>query len=166
MVRNKKRRGSMSESKAAEKNGVFELIASGETVQSIAERMEISLQTVKRWCCRYFDMAPADRLRAIMRPDLVGNRMHRLMDDLKDIERIDAAVKCTTDEKTLAALLDVKRKIRERMMKDTADIPEGSTNGISPELQKEIDQYYREIVGEEPPKRYVPGANPRQALDY
>jgi len=139
----------MGDLRTAEKDRLFELIASGEAVRRIAEIMEISVRQVKWWYCKYLDMTPADRLRTVMRPDLVTNRMHRLMDDLKDIEQLDNAANVAADEKALAALLDMKKKIKERMAKDVAENAGAPTGAISPELQKEIDKYYREIMGEE-----------------
>jgi hypothetical protein len=138
----------------SKKKTIYRMFARGETDEAIAAQMGITRQHVEFLYTLYLELPLPQKLRLAQSTEAATSRSHRLADDIRDIEHIDALLG-KVDEKTFISLLDIKRKIKERMMKDAADNAGNSTSDISPELQEEIDQYYREIVGEEPPARKI-----------
>jgi len=78
---------------------------------------------------------------------LIINRAHRLADDIKDINRIDALL-ADADVKTLIALLDLKRKLKERMMKDSASSSATSPTNDDAEIDDELlAECYERVMG-------------------
>jgi CRISPR/Cas system CSM-associated protein Csm3 (group 7 of RAMP superfamily) len=89
----------------------------------------------------------------------VSNRLHRLMDDISDLTRIDALL-AEADKKDVVSLLDLKRKIKERMAKEHAPDSEGQPEPADEEVENEIDRYYEKIFGNPPDTEQVRPGHP------
>jgi hypothetical protein len=72
------------------------------------------VQRARNQYLEYLDLPLDKKLRITLLPEAVTNSAHRLADDILDIERINALLP-TADAKTLISLLDMKRKIKERI---------------------------------------------------
>lgn len=125
---------------------MFIMFARGDSCDRVAETTQLSHRRVKKRYRQYLALPLGKKLRATLLPESVANRMHRLIDDIIDIERIDALLP-SADEKALVSLLDIKRKIKERMMKDVPT-PETLSGEGDPEINDEIAQYYNHIFGD------------------
>jgi hypothetical protein len=131
----------------SKKETIYTMFAQGDSFERVAENTQISLQRVKNQYLRYLDLSLGEKLRMTLLLESVINRAHRLADDIKDIERIDSLLNAA-DEKTLLSLLDIKRKIKDRMMKDSVSEPDGVPRKDDSGLEDEINEYYRKIFGE------------------
>ena len=134
--------------KKSQLQNIFRMFARGESCEDVAATMNISLRSAERHRMRYHDLSLAKKLRMTMLPECVTDRIHRLADDIKDIERIDALLP-NVEEKTLASLLDIKRKIKDRMMKDIVSSTGPSHDDADPELDAEIMECYQKILADE-----------------
>jgi hypothetical protein len=130
------------------KKRAFRLFANGydpeSTVKLIADSHEpdglpdIDLALVEKLFEEYVMLPVAEKLRLTLMTTSVSNRRHRLMDDIADLERIDNML-CNADEKMAISLLDLKRKIKERMAKESAseaDQPESMKEGEDGEIEE------------------------------
>jgi hypothetical protein len=129
-----------------ERKTVCRMFARGENCDRVAEAMDISLKRAEKQYLLYLDLPLSEKLSMTLLPELVTNRVHRLADDIKDIERIDALLSAA-DEKTLVSLLDMKRKIKERMMKDWTFSSDASPNSADSDIEEEIAECYEKIMG-------------------
>jgi hypothetical protein len=120
------------------------MFARGESYEAVAAQMNISLQRARNHYLLYLDTPLDKRMRISLLPQAVAGKDHRLADDIEDIERINALLR-KADEKNVAPLLEVKRKIKERMMKElipTADTPSDGDDARADELVMEA---YRRV---------------------
>jgi hypothetical protein len=131
----------------SKKETIYTMFAQGDSFERVAENTQISLQRVKNQYLRYLDLSLGEKLRMTLLLESIINRVHRLADDIKDIERIDSLLNAA-DEKTLLSLLDIKRKIKDRMMKDSSSLPDAAPGAADGGLEDEINEYYRKIFGE------------------
>jgi len=120
--------------------------AHGESVERVAEEMQIEAPQVKHVFLQYLALPIGEKLAMTMLPELVTNRVHRLADDIRDIQRIDALVP-EADIKTLVALLDMKRKIKERMLKDSASSGQPTPIGDDAEMDEVLAECYERVMG-------------------
>jgi len=125
------------------------MVARGDKAEQVAAQTGISVRHAEKLYLDYLALPLSQKLRLSQLPEAAIARSHRLADDIRDLERIDALLD-KVEEKTLASLLDTKRKIKKRMAADIAETPAGAGNAdMSSELEKEIDKYYKELVEEE-----------------
>lgn len=106
------------------KKRAFRLFAAGNTPESVVEEFEKLRRPGKRalmtHACaeklyeEYLALPMGEKLRLTLMTENVANRLHRLMDDISDISLVDGLL-TESDKKALALLLDIKRKIKERM---------------------------------------------------
>ncbi|UCD57372.1 MAG: hypothetical protein JSV16_16460 [Candidatus Hydrogenedentota bacterium] len=142
-----------------ERKRIFRLFARGLTPEQVIETLNNSMaQTIRkpidtsraeRLFEEYMELPIGEKLRLTLLAECVSNRPHRLMDDISDLRRIDALLG-EADEKTLVSLLDLKRKIRERMAKEYTPGLESQPNPDDDEIENEIDRYYEKIFGNPP----------------
>jgi hypothetical protein len=128
------------------KENMCRMFVRGECIERVADEMQLDLQQVKHEYLQYIDLPLADKLTMTMLPEILTNRMHRLIDDVNDIKRIDTLL-AAADEKTLVSLLDMKRKIKERMMKDWTFSSDASPNSADSDIEEEIAECYEKIMG-------------------
>ncbi len=103
---------------------------------------------------KYLALSMGEKLRLTLMTECVSNRLHRLMDDISDLNRIDALLE-GADEKTVVSLLDIKRKIKERMAKEYAPEADSQTDYMDEEVESEIDGCYEKIFGSIAPETKV-----------
>jgi hypothetical protein len=131
----------------SKKQTIYRMFARGENCERVAEAMNLSLHHMKNRYLQYLGLPLEKKMRLTLLPESVTNRAHRLADDIKDIERIDALLP-SADQKTLVSLLDIKRKIKERMMKDSLLTPDAPPGDADDALDNEIDECYKKIFGD------------------
>jgi hypothetical protein len=78
-----------------------------------------------------------------------SSQLHRLIDDISDLRRIDERLD-RTDDSTMVSLLDLKRKIKERMMKECSLGARQST-AVMDVSDDEFYRIYEEVFGHPPP---------------
>lgn len=133
------------------KTHIFRLFARGMTPEQMAadgERSRIDTEVSEKLYAEYLALSLGEKLRVTLVPERVADRTHRLTDDIFDLARLDARLG-GADEKTLVALLDMKRKIKERMAKEYAP-SDGVPREAEPE--EEIERCYEKIFGCPPPE--------------
>ena len=132
---------------------IFRLFAAGKSPEQISEtlndpaeatgRNSITPSIVEKLFREYFSLPLNEQLRLTLMPERVANRRHRLADDLSDLGRIDALLgEC--DEKMLVSLLDLKRKIKERMAKEDQQSAESQEEPQHNETDQELRCLYDE----------------------
>jgi len=140
-----------------EKRDIFRLFASGETPRQIVEffndsaerngTQETSLQRkIDKLFEMYLSLPIAEKLQVTLMAECVSNRLHRLIDDIFDLKRVDALLD-EADEKSLISLLDIKRKIKERMAKEHAADADGHMKSDDETMQEEIDTAWERVFG-------------------
>lgn len=93
----------------------------------------------------YLILPIREKLRMTHVVDFVSNRLHRLMDDIADLEPIDILLQ-KADEKTAISMLDLKRKIKERMARE--DKMEVDQPGpFDEDRASEIERAHQDIIG-------------------
>ena len=102
----------------------------------------------------YINLPIGEKLRLTLMAACVSNRLHRLMDDISDLRRVDDLLGGES-EKTLVLLLDIKRKIKERMAKEFATGAEDKTEAVDEEIDDEIEKYYEKIFDNTAPPAQV-----------
>jgi hypothetical protein len=112
-------------------------------------RPRLSVARAERLLEEYLAQPIGEKLRLTLMADCVANRMHRLVDDISDLRRIDALI-AGADEKTLVSLLDIKRKIKERMAKEYAPGTNDRGGCAGDEADEEIARYYEKILSRKP----------------
>ena len=143
-----------------ERTQVFRLFAAGRTPEQVVEEFRrpsdkncrITLLHAEQLYEKYIELPLGEKLRLTLMTECVSNRVHRLMDDISDLRRVDTLLSGTC-EKTLVSLLDIKRKIKERMATEFAAGAQTETDDES--IDDEIDKHYEKIFGGE--------SNPDQA---
>ena len=144
-----------------EKRDIFRLFASGKTPQQIAEFFgdsaerngapQTSLQRkVDKLFEDYLSFPIAEKLHLTLMAECVSNRLHRLIDDIFDLKRVDARLDAA-DEKGLISLLDIKRKIKERMAKEHAADAGSRMKPEDEELVDEIHMACKRVFGSSSP---------------
>jgi hypothetical protein len=126
------------------KHSIYRMFARGEDLEQVAAAMEISLRRIEKQYLHYIGLPLGEKLRLTLLPESVTNRLHRLADDVRDIDLIDAMLP-TPDGKKLASLLDIKRKIKERMMKDSLSAPDPAPTDSDIATDEEIFECYNKI---------------------
>ncbi|MBI5115771.1 hypothetical protein HZA56_04815 [Candidatus Poribacteria bacterium] len=99
-------------------------------------RARISMSRLEKFFEEYLAMPISEKQRQTLLAEQVSDRMHRLLDDIADLKRVDDALLEKSEEKTLIPLLDIKRKIKERMAKE--DMPRAGGNSPSDSSQEAI----------------------------
>jgi hypothetical protein len=130
----------------ATKEEMYRRFAYGESIERVAEEMQMEVQQVKYGYLHYFALPLSEKFNVTQLPELLTNRLHRLADDITDMRRIDALLS-SADEKTLVSLLDMKRKIKERMMKELISSRDAAPNNTDAELDEQIAECYEKIMG-------------------
>jgi hypothetical protein len=132
------------------KENMCRMFVRGECIERVADEMQLDLQQVKHEYLQYIDLPLADKLTMTMLPEILTNRMHRLIDDVNDIKRIDTLL-AAADEKTLVSLLDMKRKIKDRMRRDSASSEEARMSDAAGnvEIEEQLAEVYEKILAEE-----------------
>jgi hypothetical protein len=136
---------------------VFRLFAEGKTPEQVLEELEdapgspaaggVSQPQMEILFEEYIAMPIGEKLRLTLMTECVANRLHRLMDDISDLTRVDALLQGGA-EKTITSLLDIKRKIKERMSKEFSPGAQERSGSASDEIDNEIDEYYERIFGD------------------
>lgn len=93
----------------------------------------------------YLLLPMGEKLRMTHMAGLVSNRLHRLMDDIADLQRLDILCE-NADRKTAVSLIDLKRKIKERMARDDK-IEVDQAESYGEDIEREIERAYRDICG-------------------
>ena len=147
-----------------EKRRVFRLFAEGKTPEQVLEELEdapgspaaggVSRPQMEILFEEYIAMPIGEKLRLTLMTECVANRLHRLMDDISDLTRVDALLQGDV-EKTITSLLDIKRKIKERMSKEFSPGAQERSGPANDEIDNEIDEYYERIFGERPAQAQV-----------
>ena len=155
----------MGRMKGPERKRIFRLFARGKTPEQVVElfgdprsnsaHSGIDLARAERLLEEYLVLPMSEKLRATLMPECVSNRAHRLMDDIADLKLVDNALLSGADEKTLASLLDIKRKIKERMAKEYMLALEGSTEPEGENVNNEINECCKKITGRASAEREV-----------
>ena len=148
----------------SEKKHIFRLFARGKTPEQVVEELgnstdrptkpPITISRAERLLEEYINLPIGEKLRLTLMAECVSNRLHRLMDDISDLRRVDDLLGGGS-EKTLALLLDIKRKIKERMAKEFATGAEDKTEAVEEEIDDEVEKYYEEIVDNAAPPAQV-----------
>jgi hypothetical protein len=144
-----------------EKKDIFRLFASGKTPRQVAELFNDSVecngtpetfpqQKLDKLYEDYLSLSLAEKLRLTLMVEFVSNRLHRLMDDMSDLKRVDALLDAA-DEKGLVSLLDIKRKIKERMAKEHAADADSHIKPEDEALQDEIHMACERVFGSSSP---------------
>jgi hypothetical protein len=152
--------GSVRMEKSAKKR-IFRLFARGNTPEQVVESLNdpaavtgeggATPPMVERLFHEYLSLSLGEKLRLTLMTECVADRLHRLMDDLSDLQSVDALLS-EADEKALVSLLDVKRKIKERMAKESAQGSETRRESGEDATDHEIDEYYEKIFAGSPPQ--------------
>ncbi len=139
-----------------EKKRVFRLFAEGKTPEQVVEESEkssrlsprsrITASRAERLLEEYISLPIGEKLRLTLMTECVADRLHRLMDDISDLKRVDAFL-ADGNQKTVASLLDIKRKIKERMIKEFAPQAGAQSPVADDDIDSEIDKYYEKIFG-------------------
>lgn len=147
-----------------EKKRVFRLFAAGKTPEQVVEEFEktpgrpagsrLTTSRAENLFEEYLALPIGEKLRLTLMTECVANRLHRLMDDISDLSRVDALL-TGGDEKTIASLLDIKRKIKERMTKEFSTAAQEHPGPAEDEIDSEIDKYYEKIFGGRPAQAQV-----------
>jgi len=142
-----------------EKKRVFRLFAEGKTPEQVVEESEkssrlsprsrITASRAERLLEEYISLPIGEKLRLTLMTECVADRLHRLMDDISDLKRVDALL-AGGNQKTVASLLDIKRKIKERMTKEFASQAGAQSPVADDDIDSEIDKYYEKIFGGRP----------------
>lgn len=144
-----------------QKRDIFQLFASGKTPRQVAGMLDGSggrngssgadlQKKADKLYEEYLWLPMIEKLRITLMAESVSNRQHRLIDDIFDLKRIDAlldSIDDKTEEKRLTSLLDIKRKIKERMAKDQAADVNDQPEQEDEASDDEIEEIYREIFG-------------------
>ena len=113
---------------------IYRMFARGDNAEQVAATKGITSQHAESLYLAYLNLPFADKLRLGQPTDSAAVSSNRLADDIKDLERIDLVIQ-TADKKELASLLDIKRKIKERMMKELLSEPAASSARASNEAE-------------------------------
>jgi hypothetical protein len=145
-----------------DKKHIFSLFAFGKTPDEVADILNgpdggstdnragstpdeaaapIDILDIEKLFEEYLAMPISEKQRQTLLTEQVSNRVHRLMDDIADLERVDALL-AKADGKEIVSLLDIKRKIKERMAKEDALPPE--RNGSSVSSQQNLNEVLAE----------------------
>ncbi len=135
-----------------EKRDIFRLFASGKTPRQVAELFVDSAefngtpktslqQKMDKLYEDYLSLPIAEKLRLTLMVEFVSNRLHRLIDDIFDLSRIDTLLD-EADKKSLVSLLDIKRKTKERMAKEQTVYPDSHTKPEDKALEDEIEKLF------------------------
>ncbi|MBI5117299.1 hypothetical protein HZA56_12560 [Candidatus Poribacteria bacterium] len=150
-----------------EKQDIFRLFAAGNTPDEVAEILNppdehsadnqpdplpaapaenIDISDIRELFNEYFAMTISEKYRQTLMPEHVTNRMHRLMDDIADLERLNVSLKKARG-KTIISLLELKQKIKERMANEGALPTEenGSSESSEEDTKKIIDECYNRV---------------------
>jgi hypothetical protein len=145
----------------SQKKRIFKAFAHGMTPEHLAEErigqqsadsQSLSPTLAETLYAEYLTLSIGEKLKLTTMPECVGNQTHRLIDDILDLGRIDALLD-DADEKSAVALLDMKRKIKERMAKELPATPKDQQpveNEFDDQLNQEIEQCYRKLFGASP----------------
>lgn len=110
--------------------------------------VSLSLKKAEQLYAEYLALPIGQKLELTLMPEHVADRTHRLIDDIADLTRLDALLS-NADEKAAVALLDMKRKIKERMAKEQPATAQNQ--GPTQEEIDEIDRAYRKLFGSDSP---------------
>jgi hypothetical protein len=138
------------------KKQVFRLFAAGKTPEQVRDEFKnpldgssrMSLLHAEQLYEKYIALSIGEKLRLTLMTECVSNRVHRLMDDISDLTRVDTLL-AATSEKTLISLLDIKRKIKERMAKEFATGAQAESESDDDSIDNEVDENYEKIFGGE-----------------
>ena len=148
----------------SKKKRIFRLFARGKTSEQVVEELgnstdqpskaPITMPRAERLLEEYINLPIGEKLRLTLMAECVSNRLHRLMDDISDLRRVDDLLGGES-EKTLVLLLDLKRQIKERMAKEFATGAEDKTEAVDEEIDDEIEKYYEKIFDNTAPPAQV-----------
>ena len=109
--------------------------------------IRIGIEHVERLHAEYLALPRIEKLELILEAELFTERTYRVLDDIADIKRLDTLAD-NADEKKLVSLLDMKRKIKQRMAKEQPR----AHGSLEEEFDPEIAEYYEKICGPPPPE--------------
>lgn len=144
----------MGSQKFCEKT-IFRLFAQGKGPEEAAnilneraereEKAPVTMKQVENKFELYAAMPIGKKLNLTGMTAHVTDRLHRLMDDVADMEFVELRL-ADAERKQIIELLDIKRKIKDRMAKDTAP---NSDSPITDDEDTDIElaKYCKKIVG-------------------
>ncbi len=146
----------------ANKKRAFRLFAAGDTPERVVEEFEklreaggkplMTQARAETLYEEYLALPIGKKLRLTLMTENVSNRLHRLMDDISDLSLVDGLLS-ESDKKALALLLDIKRKIKERMSKEFTCGGETTSNPTDKEGGNEIDKFYEKVRNRDPDRK-------------
>jgi hypothetical protein len=152
--------GSVLRLNQRDKKQIFELFAQGFSAEDAAEILgtvsgyagapDALALKIRRLFEEYLMMPIWEKLSVTLMVDQVSSRQHRLMDDISDLKRIDTALD-SANERMVVSLLDLKRKIRERMAREHS-AGEDKSQSIGEVSDDEIEQVWEKISARILPK--------------
>jgi len=141
----------------SEKQRLFSLFARGMEPERAVEELgkedaggngiSIRVEQVERLHAEYVALSRIEKLELILEAEPLSERIYRVLDDIADIKRLDTLAD-NADKGTLFSLLDMKRKIKQRMAKEQPRTRDAQEEKFDPE----IAEYYRKICGPPPSK--------------
>ncbi len=148
--------------KPADKKRIFRLFATSEGRETLLDLIEggsgngeapaISRERAERLYSEYIELSLSEKLRQTLLPERVSDRWHRLVDDICDLKRIDMLLD-QVDEKGVVSLLDMKRKIKERMAKEFAEGSQDESRQAGEGVKEDISDVAGKILPTEAPPR-------------
>ena len=143
---------------ARDRKRIFRLFARGFLPEHVAElfagsperggNSHITLAQVERLFEDYLMLPVWEKLRLTLIPESALHGLNRLIDDICDLKRLDDALD-RTDHGMMVSLLDLKRKIKERMVKECS-LGVDQSSGLTDMNDDEFDRLCEEIF-EHPP---------------
>ncbi|RJP64275.1 MAG: hypothetical protein C4532_19455 [Candidatus Abyssobacteria bacterium SURF_17] len=143
----------------ADRKRVFRLFAMGMTPEQVVETLqssppasgEVRISKAEELLQTYLALPIGEKLQLTLLPEWVSNRTHRLIDDIADLKRVDALL-ATTDDKKLVSLLDIKRRIKERMAKECSTGDGSEPHITDSDIENEINRIHEKVCGTPPPQ--------------
>jgi len=131
---------------STQRKTIYTMFANGDSVEHVAETMNISIKRAQGEYLRYLQMPLEKKLRMTVLPMAVASLVHRLADDFKDMRRLDLLLQ-SADAKSSVALLEMKRKIKARMAREFP-APEGVASlPADAALKDEVAGVYAKLFG-------------------
>jgi len=147
-----------------DKKRAFRMFAAGKTPEQIVEEFRepdasgkekrITQAQAEHLYMKYIELQIGEKLRLTLMTECVSDRLHRLMDDISDLRRVDMLLD-DSSEKVLGMLLDMKRKIKERMAKEFATGGRTGSGLSNEEINSGIDKICDQIYSREAAKAKV-----------
>ena len=107
--------------------------------------IRIGVEHVERLHAEYLALPRIEKLELILEAEPFTERTYRVLDDIADIKRLDT-LSDNADKGTLVSLLDMKRKIKQRMAKEQPSARASTEEEFDPE----IAEYYEKVCGPPP----------------